>query len=83
MDEAAKDLVEGKKYSFILANIVADVIIRLSSFVGDLMTEDGLFIMSGIITERRDEVMKALADNGFTVKGEHEKGGWLCIAATK
>ena len=83
MDDAAKGLVNGKKYSFILTNIVADVIIRLAAFVGDLMTEDGVFIMSGIITERRDEVMKALADNGFTVKGEHEKGGWLCIAATK
>jgi len=83
MDEAAKGLVEGKKYNFILANIVADVIIRLASFVGELMTEDGVFIMSGIITERREEVMNALADNGFTVKGEHEKGGWLCIAATR
>jgi ribosomal protein L11 methyltransferase len=83
MDEAAKDLVNGKKYNYILANIVADVIIRLSAFVGDLLTNDGVFIMSGIITERRDEVMKALADNGFTVTGEQEKGGWLCISATR
>ncbi len=83
MDEAAKNLVDGKKYKFILANIVADVIIRLSAFVGDLLTDDGLFIMSGIITERREEVLKALSDNGFKVTGEHEKGGWLCITAQK
>jgi ribosomal protein L11 methyltransferase len=83
MDEAAKNLVDGKKYKFILANIVADVIIRLSAFVGDLLTDDGLFIMSGIITERREEVLRALSDNGFKVTGEHEKGGWLCITAVK
>lgn len=83
MDEEAKTLIGGKKYDFILANIVADVIIRLTAFAGELLTEDGVFVMSGIITERETEVLNALSRNGFVLLERKEKGGWLCLAAKK
>ncbi|MBO4392360.1 MAG: 50S ribosomal protein L11 methyltransferase [Clostridia bacterium] len=71
--------VEGKKYNVIVANIVADIIIRLCSFIGENLAENGVLITSGIITERRDDVLAAFAANGFTVINEKEKRGWLCF----
>ena len=50
-----------KKYDVVAANIVASVIIELSAIVPKLIKKDGVFIMSGIIAERLDEVRCALA----------------------
>ena len=51
----------------VLANIVADVIIPLSAKAGEFMTGDGVFLTSGIIEGRQDELAAALEANGFTV----------------
>ena len=59
-----------------LANIVADVIIPLSGAAGALMAPDGVFLTSGIIDGRQDEVKAALEANGFTVTKHLERGGW-------
>ena len=67
------------KYQVVLANIVADVIIPLSVFAGDFMTEGGYFICSGIIDTRSDEVAVALKRNGFTIEEKKEKNGWCAF----
>ena len=67
------------KYQVVLANIVADVIIPLSGFAGDFMTEGGYFICSGIIDTRSGEVRAALEKNGFTVEEKKEKTGWCAF----
>ena len=72
------ELMENK-YQVVLANIVADVIIPLSAFAGDFMTEGGYFICSGIIDTRSDEVRVALEKNGFTVAEKKEKTGWCAF----
>lgn len=71
--------IENKKYNVIVANIVADIIIRLCDFIGEHLDDNGVFITSGIITERRADVIAAFEKNGFTVVDEHEKRGWLCF----
>ena len=78
-----KTPIEGKKYNVIVANIVADIIIRLCGFIGDYLADGGTFITSGIITERRDDVIAAFEANGFTVVEENEKRGWLCFCLKK
>ncbi len=60
----------------VLANIVADVIIPLSAKAGELMAPDGVFLTSGIIDGREDEVRAALEANGFAVVKHLERGGW-------
>jgi len=72
------ELMESK-YQVVLANIVADVIIPLSAFAGDFMTEGGYFICSGIIDTRSGEVRAALEKNGFTIEGKKEKTGWCAF----
>ncbi len=71
------------KYQVVLANIVADVIIPLSAFAGDFMTENGWFICSGIIDTRSDEVAAALKRNGFTVAEKKEKNGWCAFVCRR
>ena len=60
----------------VLANIVADVIIPLSAKAGELIAPDGVFLTSGIIDDREDEVRAALEANGFAVVKHLERGGW-------
>ena len=69
--------------NIVLANIVADVIIPLSSKAGEFMTEDGVFLCSGIIDARQDEVHAALKANGFTVIKRLERDGWCAFEARK
>ena len=65
----------------VLANIVADVIIPLSEKAGTFMTGDGVFLCSGIIDGRQDEVRAALEANGFAVTKHLERGGWHALRA--
>lgn len=70
-------------YPVIAANIVADAIIALSPAVPALLTEGGVYIVSGIIDTREGDVQTALADCGFTVTERHEHGGWLCLVCRR
>ena len=72
----------GNGYDIITANIVADVIISMSPFFRGFLKENGTLIVSGIITERLDEVKTALQENKITIKSITEKEDWnalLCI----
>ena len=72
----------GNGYDIITANIVADVIISMSPFFRGFLKENGTLIVSGIITERLDEVKAALLENKITIKSITEKEDWnalLCI----
>ena len=55
------------KFDIIVANIVADVIIYLSDKIKPLLKEDGIFICSGIIEGREQEVKDALIKNGINI----------------
>ena len=74
-DEALRDKI-GTGYDIITANIVADVIIAMSGIVSSFMKKDALLIVSGIITERLDEVRAALTSAGFDIKAVTEREGW-------
>ena len=76
------DKISGK-YKVICANIVADVIIRLFENVEEFMTEDGVFIISGIIDIRKDDVLASVAENGFTIEKEAYKDNWCAFVLKK
>lgn len=71
------DKVEGK-YEIVVANIVADAIIMLSESVSRFMANDAVYIVSGIIDVRADDVRKAVADR-FEIVRENTLGGWYCF----
>ena len=65
-------------YAAVLANIVSDVIIPLAPHVRQFMSEDGVFIASGIIDGREDEVIAAIENAGFTVTEHLHEEEWHC-----
>lgn len=75
------DLVEqiSGTYDVILANIVADAILKLSPLIPRFLKPHGAYIVSGIIEERGDEVEAALVACGFTVRERRIHGGWCCF----
>lgn len=73
------DEVEGT-FDVITANIVADAIIMLSADIEKLMDKNTVYIMSGIIDTRLDDVLNSLPHN-MTVFEQYEEKGWLCLAA--
>ena len=72
------DRVSGK-YSVVTANIVADAIIMLTPDVKNFLAEDAIYIVSGIIDIREDEVLSCLAENGFTIVNRRSENGWVCL----
>lgn len=71
------------RYQLVLANIVADVILPLCPLVGDYLAEGSLFLTSGILEGRADEVADALTANGFAVLERRERDGWVSFTAAR
>ncbi len=69
----------GGGYDVITANIVADVIIRMCPYFRGFLKENGAVIISGIITERLDEVKDALAAEKIHIERIDEEEGWNAI----
>lgn len=74
--------VEGG-YQVIVANIVADIIIRLAPEVDSYLAENGVFIVSGIIAERANEVLEVLDKAGYKVEDERYENGWYAAALVR
>ena len=66
----------GGGYDIVVANIVADVIIALSSEVQPYLKEGGYFLTSGIIDDRAEEVAAALRSAGWEILETNSNEGW-------
>lgn len=82
-DLLAQADLSGGKYDIITANIVADIIIRMAPDIGKYMKDGAVLITSGIITERKDEVLCALEENHLKKVEILEDNGWCAIVVTK
>ena len=75
-DEAMRAEIGGG-YDVILANIVADVIIGLAPNVRTFLKEGGLFLCSGIIDTRAEEVADKLRSAGWEIVESRSSEGWF------
>ncbi len=78
-DPDVKAVISQHKYEVVAANIVADVIIGLAPAAREYMKADGVFITSGIIDGRQEEVKEALTSQGFTVVDMQRRKDWWSI----
>ncbi len=67
------------KYDFCVANIVADIIIRMLPDIKAYITEKAPVILSGIIAPRADEVRACIDACGFDIVKEERENDWLAI----
>lgn len=80
-----KALVEqiGTGYDLLCANIVADVLIGMSGIFGGFIKDGGTLIVSGIIDQRKDEVLDRLKAEGFELIEIREKEDWVAASFRK
>lgn len=69
-------LKDGRAYDIVTANIVADIIIKMSPEIGAFVKDGGLVITSGVICEREAEVDAAMTAGGFVKVTSKYDGGW-------
>ena len=75
-DQSAVEQLGGG-YDIVVANIVSDIIIALAPQARYYMKEDALFLCSGIIDTRAEEVKGKLVEAGFEVLEERSADGWF------
>lgn len=67
----------------VVANIFAEVIVGVTPDVIRILKDKGIFIASGIITEKEDMVTHALKENGMDIVTVNHDGGWVAVVARK
>ena len=73
--------VVDSKADVIVANIIADIIKILAKDVSKFLKDDGVFISSGIILAKIDEVCESLEENGFEIVKVERLGEWSAIVS--
>lgn len=73
----------GEPFDIAVANILADVIVPLSALIGEFIKPGGIFISSGILAEKADEVETALIDNHYEILEKNTMGDWVAFTAKK
>lgn len=71
-----------KKADFVVANILAEVILILLDDIYRIIKPGGLFVASGIILQKKDLVIEKMMDLGLQVVEVVEKGEW-CVIVSK
>ena len=79
-DEALRAGIGGQ-YDITVANIVADVIIRLAPYAKQITRRGGAFICSGIIGPRLEEVAGAVEEAGFRIEKRLCREDWAALLA--
>lgn len=86
METRSSDLLqsaEQKTYDIILANIIADIILRLNTNVRDYMSKDSVYIISGLIADRLDEILDSLKTHGLTPVETLQMADWRAAAVRR
>lgn len=75
--------LEVQAFDVVVANIIADVIINISEKVKQFLVDEGVFIVSGIIKDRANQVRTKFSEEGLEIIQEINQGEWVAMAAKK
>ena len=74
---------ENDQYDVVIANILAHIIDDMITDAYSHLNNDGDFISSGIIVEKKDEIINHLEAVGFQVQETLVEDGWVAILSKK
>jgi len=79
------DLLDNVDYKadIVVANITLDIILQMITKIQSVLKPNGLFIASGILAKKIDEIKLALTENQYTIVSISEKGEWVSVTAQK
>ena len=72
-----------QKADLIIANIIADIVIRLFDELDEHLAEGGHLLASGIIDERVADVTEAALAHGFAIDKVIEENGWAAMVISR
>ena len=75
--------VKHAPYDLIIANIIADVIAEIACDIPSDLADDGIFVCSGIINNKKERVIEALKAAGMEIIAEQSKNDWMAYIAKK
>jgi ribosomal protein L11 methyltransferase len=75
--------VEGGNYDLVIANIIASIIIEILPEAVPRLKDGGHLLCSGIIAEKKEQVLAAITENWLLPKVIKEEAGWVSILAVK
>lgn len=82
-DKEIQDRVGYECYDVVAANILAQVLIPLTPQVVKHLKPGGMYITSGIIDDKEDDVVRAIEAAGLNIVEINHKGEWVCVVACK
>ncbi len=82
-DKSVQDAVGYDKYDIVVANILANVLVPLTPVILNQLKTGGIYITSGIINTKEEEVKKAHLDAGLEILEIHHQGDWVSITSRK
>jgi len=83
LDEVLQGKYSIRKAPLVLANILAPVLIRLlDQHLGELLTEGGQLVLSGILAEQSPDVETAAQRNGLRLASRKQSGDWVALSFT-
>lgn len=82
-DKAVQDCVGYEKYDIVTANILADVLVPLTPVILHQMKPGAVYITSGILDVKEQEVRDAVEAAGLTVLEVTRQGEWVSVTAQK
>jgi len=82
-DKAVQDEVGYNKYDIVVANILADVLEPLTPVIVNQMKRGAVYITSGIINTKEQEVKECIENCGLEVLEINHQGEWVGITARK
>lgn len=83
VDTRYGDLTKGVSYraDIVVANLMADLVMMLTEDVAKHLEDRGIYISSGIIDFKEEEVCETLKRCGFEIIEILKKGEWCTVAA--
>lgn len=83
VEEASLLTKETKKYNVIVANILAHIIELMLDDAYKLLEDGGYYITSGIIKDKKDELLEKMLKRGFKLVEETSDNEWYSFVVTK
>ena len=75
--------LEGGKYTFAMANIVADILIHMSENIADYLEDGAKLVCSGIIEGREKDVENAMTSHGLKLCDTDTDNDWYALVFEK
>ena len=81
--EGDADLLVGKRYDIIIANINRNILLNDMQTYFDCLNENGLLFLSGFYTEDIPVISESCVSKGLTYVKQFERNNWVALKFTK